>query len=90
MSKLITTVLSTQTLKYKPGSTASFDVVVTNNSTEFSAFQLEVAASGVEAQSNHWYRLAPDVSAKIPGAIAPSLQSRLSMYRLCRVGLPER
>jgi WD40 repeat protein len=67
MSKLITTVLSTQTLKYKPGSTASFDVVVTNNSSEFSTFQLELAASGVEAQSNHWYRLAPDVSAKIPG-----------------------
>jgi len=67
MSKLITTALSTQTLKYKPGSTASFDVVVTNNSSEFSTFQLEVAASGVEAQSNHWYRLAPDISAKIPG-----------------------
>jgi WD40 repeat protein len=67
MSKLITTTLSTQTLKYKPGSTASFDVGVTNHSSEFSTFQLEVAASGVEAQANHWYRLAPDVSAKIPG-----------------------
>jgi WD40 repeat protein len=67
MSKLITTTLSTQTLKYKPGTPASFDVVVANDSSEFATFQLELAASGVETKSNHWYRLAPDVSAKIPG-----------------------
>jgi WD40 repeat protein len=67
MSKTITTTLSTQTLKFKPGTPASFDVVVTNVSSEFATFQLELAASGVESKSNHWYRLAPDVSAKIPG-----------------------
>jgi WD40 repeat protein len=67
MSKSITTTLSTQTLKYKPGTPASFDVVVNNDSREFATFQLELAASGVETKSNHWYQLAPDVSAKIPG-----------------------
>ncbi|MCU0565611.1 MAG: WD40 repeat domain-containing protein [Oculatellaceae cyanobacterium Prado106] len=68
MSTQITTTLSTPKLKYKPsGDPVSFEVVVQNNSSEFATFQLELAASGVESRLNTWYRLAPDVSAKIPG-----------------------
>jgi hypothetical protein len=71
MSKLkpLTTTLSVQSLKFKPGGfPVSFEVEVVNTSSEFATFQLEVIASGVETQVNTgWYRLAPEVSAKIPG-----------------------
>lgn len=68
MSKLLTTDLSTQTLRFQPGGDPQgFEVAVSNLSSSFATFQLELLASGVDVNANdHWYRLAPDLSAKIP------------------------
>ncbi|MGP1383055.1 MAG: hypothetical protein ACTS2F_05805 [Thainema sp.] len=68
MSKLLTTDLSTQTLRFQPGGQPQgFEVAVSNLSSSFATFQLELLASGVDINAtDHWYRLAPDLSAKIP------------------------
>lgn len=68
MSKLLTTDVSTQTLRFQPGGQPQgFEVAVSNLSSSFATFQLELLASGVDVNTDdHWYRLAPDLSAKIP------------------------
>lgn len=68
MSKLLSTQLSTQTIRFKPGaSPQSFDVAVSNLSPKFATFQIELTASGFNNQSSpDWYQLAPELSSKIP------------------------
>ncbi|WOD37094.1 WD40 repeat domain-containing protein [Nodosilinea sp. E11] len=68
MSKLLATHLSTSVVHFKPGQVPpTFDVKVSNHSDDFATFQLEVLAAGVAAGADtHWYRQAPDLSAKIP------------------------
>jgi hypothetical protein len=67
MSRLLSTDLSTQTLRFKPGGDPQdLEVAVSNLSSTFATFQLDIVASGVEAGDGQWYRLAPELSAKIP------------------------
>jgi len=68
MAKLLSTQLSTPVLHLRPGQAPrTFEVAVSNHSSEFATFQLEVLASGVEPGAEaRWYRQAPDLSAKIP------------------------
>lgn len=68
MSKLLATHLSTSVVHFKPGQVPpTFDVKVSNRSNDFATFQLEVLAAGVATGADtHWYRQAPDLSAKIP------------------------
>ncbi|NEQ97495.1 MAG: hypothetical protein F6K30_12355 [Cyanothece sp. SIO2G6] len=65
----ITTEISTAVLTYNPEiAPAQFEVTVRNQSSDFAAFRVELlAAGGEQNSSSHWYRLAPDVSSKIPG-----------------------
>ncbi|MEO0488540.1 MAG: WD40 repeat domain-containing protein, partial [Cyanobacteria bacterium J06659_2] len=68
MAKLLTTVLSTQIVRFKPGGPPQqFDVAVQNHSPNFATLQLELLASGVNPTTTEaWYSLAPDLSAMIP------------------------
>lgn len=65
---LISTSVSNQALKYKPGGMpASFEVAVHNESDRFASFQVEVIAAGSEPDLDfQWYELSPAVSAKKP------------------------
>jgi WD40 repeat protein len=68
-NNLITTRISAQVLKFKPGGLpATFEVTVTNDSDQFASFQLEILAAGVDSehQDFRWYSLSPAVSAKKP------------------------
>lgn len=68
-NNLITTTISAQVLKFKPGGLpATFEVTVTNDSDQFASFQLEIVAAGVDSehQDFRWYSLSPAVSAKKP------------------------
>ncbi|MEO0536571.1 MAG: WD40 repeat domain-containing protein [Cyanobacteria bacterium P01_A01_bin.123] len=68
MAKLLTTALSTQIVRFKPGGPPQqFDVAVQNHSPNFATLQLELLASGVNPTTTEaWYSLAPDLSAMIP------------------------
>ncbi|MEB3231192.1 MAG: hypothetical protein VKJ64_09295 [Leptolyngbyaceae bacterium] len=65
----IATEISTTVLTYNPEvAPARFEIMVQNQSDRFAAFRVELfAAGGEQNRSTHWYRLAPDVSSKIPG-----------------------
>ncbi|NEQ52384.1 MAG: WD40 repeat domain-containing protein, partial [Leptolyngbya sp. SIO3F4] len=66
MPKQILTQLSTHTVHLGTGND-QFEVMVNNLSDRFATFALELSASGVAHQmSPDWYRLTPDLSAKIP------------------------
>lgn len=74
MSNLILTEISTSSLTYDPGQQATmFEVTVTNQSDRFAAFRVELLAVGAnqkedsQAATAEWYRLAPNISSKIPG-----------------------
>lgn len=69
MPKSLSTELSKSLIRFKPeGEPTCFEVTVQNDSDEFATFQLELTASGVDAQAEtRWYQLSPDVSSKIPG-----------------------
>jgi hypothetical protein len=50
-NNLITTRISAQVLKFKPGGLpATFEVTVTNDSDQFASFQLEILAAGVDSE----------------------------------------
>ncbi|BBD70125.1 hypothetical protein NIES4072_64900 [Nostoc commune NIES-4072] len=68
MANSISTTISEQVVKFKPGGTpASFNITVTNDSDRFVAFQLEIIAAGADIISGlRWYSLSPEVSAKKP------------------------
>ncbi|MEM6253151.1 MAG: WD40 repeat domain-containing protein [Cyanobacteria bacterium P01_D01_bin.156] len=66
MPKQILTQLSTHTVQLGAGND-QFEVMVNNLSDQFATFALELSASGLGHQSKpDWYRLTPDLSAKIP------------------------
>ncbi|MBE9069223.1 WD40 repeat domain-containing protein [Leptolyngbya cf. ectocarpi LEGE 11479] len=66
MPKQILTQLSTHTVHLGTGHD-QFEVMVNNLSDRFATFALELSASGVARQTtSDWYRLTPDLSAKIP------------------------
>ncbi|MEO0433625.1 MAG: WD40 repeat domain-containing protein [Cyanobacteria bacterium J06656_5] len=66
MPKQILTQLSTHTVHLGAGND-QFEVMVNNLSDRFATFALELSASGVARQTTpDWYRLTPDLSAKIP------------------------
>ncbi len=66
MPKQILTQLSTHTVQLGTGND-QFEVMVNNLSDQFATFALELSASGLARQANpDWYRLTPDLSAKIP------------------------
>lgn len=66
MAKQILTQLSTHTVHLGTGHD-QFEVMVNNLSDRFATFALELSASGVARQTTpDWYRLTPDLSAKIP------------------------
>ena len=66
MPKQILTQLSTHTVHLGTGND-QFEVMVNNLSDRFATFALELSASGVARQTTpDWYRLTPDLSAKIP------------------------
>lgn len=66
MPKQILTQLSTHTVHLGTGND-QFEVMVNNLSDRFATFALELSASGVVPQTSpDWYRLTPDLSAKIP------------------------
>ena len=66
MPKQILTQLSTHTVHLGTGND-QFEVMVNNLSDRFATFALELSASGVARQATpDWYRLTPDLSAKIP------------------------
>ncbi|MCD8489316.1 MAG: hypothetical protein LRZ84_21900 [Desertifilum sp.] len=64
----ISTDVSNQALKYKPGGIpASFEVSVVNESEQFASFQVELIAAGSDPELDfQWYELYPAVSAKKP------------------------
>ncbi|MCC5666870.1 hypothetical protein LC653_23985 [Nostoc sp. CHAB 5784] len=68
MANSISTEISEQVIKFKPGGApASFNITVTNDSDRFAAFQLEIIAAGAEVIPGlRWYSLSPEVSAKKP------------------------
>ncbi|WP_375502493.1 hypothetical protein [uncultured Nostoc sp.] len=68
MANSISTTISEQVIKFKPGGApASFNIAVTNDSDRFAAFQLEIIAAGAEVIPGfRWYSLSPEVSAKKP------------------------
>jgi WD40 repeat protein len=65
---LISTNVSAQVLKFKPGGPpATFEVTVINESEQFASFQLEVVAAGADPNAGYrWYSLSPEVSSKKP------------------------
>ncbi|MBE9080236.1 WD40 repeat domain-containing protein [Romeria aff. gracilis LEGE 07310] len=66
MAKQILTQLSSQTIYLGTGND-QFEVTVHNLSDCFATFALELSASGLDRQASpDWYRLTPDLSAKIP------------------------
>ncbi|MEM9264318.1 MAG: WD40 repeat domain-containing protein [Cyanobacteria bacterium P01_F01_bin.13] len=66
MPKQILTQLSTHTVHLGTGND-QFEVMVNNLSDRFATFALELSASGLTHESHpDWYRLTPDLSAKIP------------------------
>ncbi|MEO0456529.1 MAG: WD40 repeat domain-containing protein [Cyanobacteria bacterium P01_A01_bin.114] len=66
MPKQILTQLSTQVINLGSGDD-QFKVTVNNLSDRFATFALELSASGLDRQTvPDWYRLTPDLSAKIP------------------------
>ncbi|MFG6094512.1 WD40 repeat domain-containing protein [Leptothoe sp. ISB3NOV94-8A] len=66
MAKQILTQLSTHTVHLGMGND-QFEVMVNNLSDRFATFALELSASGLARQTTpDWYRLTPDISAKIP------------------------
>ncbi|MEM9908862.1 MAG: WD40 repeat domain-containing protein, partial [Cyanobacteria bacterium P01_D01_bin.44] len=66
MPKQILTQLSTQTVHLGAGDD-QFEVTVNNLSDRFATFALDLSASGLDRQTApDWYRLTPDISAKIP------------------------
>lgn len=66
MAKLLSTHVSNQIVRFKPGGeTEELKVSVQNHSPTFATFHLELTASGVESGED-WYRLAPEISARIP------------------------
>ena len=66
MPKQILTQLSTHTVHLGRGND-QFEVMVNNLSDRFVTFALELSASGLARQAKpDWYRLTPDLSAKIP------------------------
>ncbi|NET47403.1 MAG: hypothetical protein F6K09_01500 [Merismopedia sp. SIO2A8] len=74
----ITTEISTSSLTYEPGQTTTFDVTVRNQSDRFAAFRVEVLAVGADQSSTmRWYRLAPEVSSKIPPGDSTRFQMEL-------------
>ncbi|AFY32743.1 WD40 repeat domain-containing protein [Calothrix sp. PCC 7507] len=68
MANSISTTISEQVIKFKPGGTpASFNISVTNDSDRFAAFQLEMIAAGADVIPGlRWYNFSPEVSAKKP------------------------
>jgi hypothetical protein len=68
LTESLTATLSTEVLTYHPeGPPASFEVTVHNTSRTFASFQLELSAAGADVQAAPtWYRVAPEVSSKIP------------------------
>ncbi|MEO0539934.1 MAG: WD40 repeat domain-containing protein [Cyanobacteria bacterium P01_A01_bin.105] len=65
MPKQIATQLSTHTVHLGDGED-QFEVTVNNLTDHFATFALDLSASGVDRQASDWYRLTPDLSAKIP------------------------
>ncbi|MEM9947606.1 MAG: WD40 repeat domain-containing protein [Cyanobacteria bacterium P01_D01_bin.36] len=66
MPKQLATQLSTHTVNLGSGKD-QFEVTVSNLSDRFATFALDLSASGLDRQaSSDWYRLTPDLSAKIP------------------------
>ncbi|MBT9314532.1 WD40 repeat domain-containing protein [Leptothoe spongobia] len=66
MAKQILTQLSTHSLQVGAGRD-QFEVMVNNLSDRFATFTLELSAPGIARNaSQDWYRLTPDISAKIP------------------------
>lgn len=76
LTESLTTTLSTEVLNYHPeGPPASFEVTVHNTSATFASFQLELSAAGADAQAAPtWYRVAPEVSSKIPAGARTRFQ----------------
>ncbi|AGY58992.1 WD40 repeat domain-containing protein [Gloeobacter kilaueensis] len=66
--RLISAVLSEQTVTYRPGGPpVTFEVTVSNDSEQFAGFKLELLAAG-SGRNPNWYQLHPEVStAKPPG-----------------------
>ncbi|MDV3348654.1 WD40 repeat domain-containing protein [Leptothoe sp. LEGE 181152] len=66
MATQILTQLSTQSLQVGDGHD-QFEVMVNNLSNRFATFTLELSAPGIRPNASpDWYRLTPDISAKIP------------------------
>jgi hypothetical protein len=76
LTESLTTTLSTEVLTYHPeGPPASFEVTVHNTSRTFASFQLELSAAGTDVQTApNWYRVAPEVSSKIPAGARTRFQ----------------
>ena len=76
LTESLTTTLSTEVLTYHPeGPPVSFEVTVHNISRTFASFQLELSAAGADAQAAPtWYRVAPEVSSKIPAGARTRFQ----------------
>ncbi|MGD1907548.1 MAG: hypothetical protein ACFB0C_16390 [Leptolyngbyaceae cyanobacterium] len=76
LTESLTTTLSTEVLTYHPeGPPVSFEVTVHNTSSTFASFQLELTAAGAETQAApDWYRVAPEVSSKIPAGARTRFQ----------------
>lgn len=54
-------------IAYRPeGEPAIFDASVTNRSDRFASFQIDLNAMGIEDPTGEWYRVEPEISAKIP------------------------
>ncbi|MDV2997184.1 MAG: hypothetical protein N4J56_006889 [Chroococcidiopsis sp. SAG 2025] len=64
MNHVIDASLTTQSLTFRPGETATFGVIAINRSEQFAAFELEILAAAGDRES--WYRLSPEVSAAKP------------------------
>jgi len=74
MPKQLSTQLSTHTVHLGKGND-QFEVTVNNLSDRFATFALDLSASGLDRQAPpDWYRLTPDLSAKIPAGDQVSFQ----------------